>query len=163
VNFTFDGLEAAKKTLDRLANFVGRLLEADGEGGGDDLKQLIERVQKGFEGAMDDDLNISVALAHLFDFVRDVNNLLDSKRLSKEEAKKIYDLMSRFDKALGVIGEPKKEGELTEEAEELIRKREEARETKDWKTADEIRERLKAMGIVIEDTAQGAKWRKERQ
>jgi cysteinyl-tRNA synthetase len=163
VNFTFEGLDAAKKTLDRLTNFVGRLLEANGEKSGDNLKQLIEKAQKGFEGAMDDDLNISVALAHLFDFVRDVNNLLDSNLVSKEEAKEIHDLMLRFDKALGVIGEPRKEGKLTEEAEELIRKREEARKAKDWKTADEIRERLKAMGIVIEDTAQGAKWKKERQ
>jgi cysteinyl-tRNA synthetase len=163
VNFTFEGLDGAKKTLDRLTNFVGRLLEANGERSGDILKQLMEKAQEGFEGAMDDDLNISVALAHLFDFVRDVNNLLDGSRVSKEEAKEIHDLMSRFDKALGVIGEPKKEGKLEEEAEELIRKREEARKTKDWKTADEIRERLKAMGIVIEDTAQGAKWKKERQ
>jgi cysteinyl-tRNA synthetase len=107
-------------------------------------------------------LNISVALAHLFDFVRDVNNLLDSNVVSKDEAKEIHDLILKFDKALGVIGESKKEGKLPKEAEELIRKREAARAAKDWKTADEIREKLKAMGIIIEDTAQGAKWKEER-
>jgi cysteinyl-tRNA synthetase len=51
---------------------------------------------------------------------------------------------------------------LPREAEELIRKREEARKAKDWKAADQIREQLKAMGIVLEDTAQGLKWRFEK-
>src|SRR4030067_3035983 len=99
VNFTLEGLDAAKKTLDRLTNFVDRLLEANGKRSGDNLKQLIEKAQKGFEGAMDDDLNISVALAHLLDFVSDVNNLLDSNLVSREEAKEIHDLISRCDKA----------------------------------------------------------------
>jgi cysteinyl-tRNA synthetase len=159
VNFTFEGLEAARNTLDRLTNFVHRLLDADGKGSGDQLKQLTVRVQNGFEEAMDDDLNISVALAALFDFIRDVNNLIDGNMLSREEAKEVYDIMLEFEKVLGVIGEIKKEEKLPKEAEELILKREEARRAKDWKTADEIRQRLKAMGILIEDTSQGVKWR----
>jgi cysteinyl-tRNA synthetase len=162
VNFTFEGLEAAKNTLDRLTNFVHRLLDAEGKGSGEQIKLLIGRVQKGFGEAMDDDLSISVALAALFDFVRDVNNLLDGNMLSKEEAQEVYSLMLKFDKVLGVIGEIKKEEKLSREAEELILKREEARKTKDWKTADEIRQRLKAMGISIEDTPQGVKWRIEK-
>jgi cysteinyl-tRNA synthetase len=159
VNFTFEGLEAARNTLDRLTNFVHRLLDADGKGSGDQLKQLTVRVQNGFEEAMDDDLNISVALAALFDFIRDVNNLINGNMLSREEAKEVYDIMLEFEKVLGVIGEIKKEEKLPKEAEELILKREEARRAKDWKTADEIRQRLKAMGILIEDTSQGVKWR----
>jgi cysteinyl-tRNA synthetase len=159
VNFTFEGLEAARNTLGRLTNFVHRLLDADGKGSGDQLKQLTVRVQNGFEEAMDDDLNISVALAALFDFIRDVNNLINGNMLSREEAKEVYDIMLEFEKVLGVIGEIKKEEKLPKEAEELILKREEARRAKDWKTADEIRQRLKEMGILIEDTSQGVKWR----
>jgi cysteinyl-tRNA synthetase len=159
VNFTFEGLEAAKNTLDRLTNFVHRLLDSDGKGSGEQLKLLIGQVQNGFENAMDDDLNISVALAALFDFIRDINNLIDGNMLSKEEAHEVYSLMLRFDKVLGVIGEIKKEEKLPKEAEELIRRREEARKAKDWKTADDIRQQLKAMGILIEDTSQGVKWR----
>jgi cysteinyl-tRNA synthetase len=162
VNFTFEGLEAARNTLDRLTNFVHRLLDAEGKGSGEQIKLLIGRVQMGFGEAMDDDLSISVALAALFDFVRDVNNLLDGNMLSKEEAQGVYSLMLNFDKVLGVIGEIKKEEKLSREAEELILKREEARKTKDWKTADEIRQQLKAMGISIEDTPQGVKWRIEK-
>jgi cysteinyl-tRNA synthetase len=162
VNFTFEGLKAAKNTLDRLTNFVHRLLDAEGKGSGEQIKLLIGRVQKGFGEAMDDDLSISVALAPLFDFVRDVNNLLDGNMLSKEEAQEVYRLMLKFDNVLGVIGEVKREEKLSREAEELILKREEARNTKDWKTADEIRQQLKAMGISIEDTPQGVKWRIEK-
>lgn len=162
LNFTFEGLDAAKKTLDRLTNFMHRLLEANGTAGGDDIQQLMEKVQKGFEEAMDDDLNISIALAHVFDFVRDVNNLLDSNLVSREQAREIHNLMLRFDRALSVIGEVYKEEKLPKDAEELISRREEARKAKDWKTADQIREQLKTMGIVIEDTAQGVRWRTEK-
>jgi cysteinyl-tRNA synthetase len=162
VNFTFEGLDAAKNTLERLRNFIHRLLEADGKSSGEQLELLINRVQNGFEEAMDDDLNISVALAELFDFIRDVNNIMDRNMLSKEEARKVHSLMLKFDKALGVIGEIKKEEALPREAEELILKREEARRAKDWKTADEIRQQLRAMGISVEDTPQGVKWRIEK-
>ncbi|MEM1563757.1 MAG: DALR domain-containing protein, partial [Candidatus Bathyarchaeia archaeon] len=115
-----------------------------------------------FEEAMDDDLNISVALAALFDFVRNVNKLMDENKLNKQEANEIYNLMMRFDKVLGVIGEVKAEEKLPPEVEELIKKREEARKAKDWATADKIRDQLNAMGIILEDTPQGVKWRIEK-
>jgi cysteinyl-tRNA synthetase len=162
LNFTFEGLEAAKNAIERLVNFVHRLMQTNGKGCGEKRKQLVNRVQKDFEEAMDDDLNIGPALAALFDFVRDVNKLMDDNMLSKEEAEEVYKLMMRFDKVLGVIGEVKKEEALPKEAEELVRKREEARKAKDWETADTIREQLKAMGIVIEDTPEGVKWRIEK-
>jgi len=162
LNFTFEGLEAAKNAIERLLNFVRRLMQADGKGCGEKIKQLMDRVQKDFEEAMDEDLNIGPALAALFDFVRDVNKLMDDNMLSREEAQEVYKLMMRFDKVLGVIGEAKKEEKLPKEAEELIQKREEARKAKDWKAADKIREQLKAMGVIIEDTPQGVKWRIEK-
>ena len=163
LNFTFEGLEAAKNAVDRLTNFVYRLLDADGEGCGEKIGSLMESVQKRFEEAMCDDLNIAVALAAIFNFVREVNKLMDDNKLSRGEAEQVYELMMRFDKVLGVIGEVKKEEEkLPKEAEELIRKREEARKVRDWETADRIRERLKAMGVIVEDTPQGVKWRIEK-
>ena len=158
-NFTFEGLEAAKGAIERLRNFALRLQRADGKSGGEKIAQLMDKVQTSFGEAMDDDLNISVALAALFDFVRDVNNLLDAGTVSRGEAKEVCALMLRFDKVLGVVGEVKEEERLPEEAEELVKKREEARKVKDWKTADSIRQRLKAMGITIEDTPQGTRWK----
>ncbi len=82
--------------------------------------------------------------------------------VSREQAQEIHDLMLKFDKALGVIGEGHREKRLPKDAEELVARREEARKAKDWKTADQMREQLKTMGIVIEDTAQGVRWRTEK-
>ncbi|RJS81469.1 cysteine--tRNA ligase, partial [Candidatus Bathyarchaeota archaeon] len=163
LNFTFEGLEAAKGAVERLRNFVRRLLDADGKGSGGKVEVLVEQVKRGFEEAMDDDLNISVALAALFDFVRDVNRLMDENAVSREEAEEVYGLMMRFDKVLGVIGEVGREERLPKEAEELIRRREEARKAKDWETADRIRAQLRSMGIIVEDTPEGVKWRFEKQ
>jgi len=163
LNFTFEGLEAAKGAVERLRNFVRRLLDADGKGSDGKVEVLVEQVKRGFEEAMDDDLNISVALAALFDFVRDVNRLMDENAVSREEAEEVYGLMMRFDKVLGVIGEVGREERLPKEAEELIRRREEARRAKDWETADRIRAQLRSMGIIVEDTPEGVKWRFEKQ
>ncbi len=162
LNFTFAGLEAAKNTADRLVNFMRRLLIADGKGLGEKLETLTDHVQTSFEEGMDDDLNINVALAAIFDFVREVNSHLDNDMLSKDEAKSVYDVMLRFDKVLGVMGEIEEKRKLPKDAEELIHKREEARRAKDWRTADEIRDRLRSMGIIIEDTSQGVEWKYER-
>jgi cysteinyl-tRNA synthetase len=161
-NFTFEGLKAAKNAIDRLRNFMRRLLYVNGRNSGRELRQLIDHVEEDFCNAMDDDLNTGLALPALFEFVREVNNLIDASMLSQEEGQEVYGLMVGFDKVLGVIGEVKEEESLPREAEELIFKREEARRAKDWKTADEIRKQLKSMGVVVEDTAQGVKWRIEK-
>jgi len=158
-NFTFEGLEAAKGAVERLRNCVRRLQDADGEGGGQ-VAELLRGVQTGFGGAMDDDLNISVALGALFDFVREVNNLLDSGEVSRSEAEATGRFMADLDQVLGVIGKVEAEA-LPEGAEKLIAEREEARKAKDWATADALRIKLKEMGVVVEDTAHGVRWRLE--
>ncbi|MEM2560894.1 MAG: DALR domain-containing protein, partial [Candidatus Bathyarchaeia archaeon] len=159
LNFTFEGLEAAKNAVERLRNFARRLLEADGEPSGGKIRQLTENLKKRFEEAMDD---INEALAALFEFTREVNRLMDENKVSREEAREAYELLVSLDKVLGIIGEVKVEDSLPKEAEELIRKREEARKAKDWETADKIREQLKLMGVIIEDTPHGVKWRIEK-
>jgi cysteinyl-tRNA synthetase len=161
-NFTFEGLDAAKGAIERLRNFVRRLQDADGRGSEGKTAELMREVQCGFGDAMDDDLNISVALAALFDFVRDVNNLLDADVVSGDEAKRVCELIAGFDKVLGVVGEVEAEAALPREAELLIKRREEARKSKDWKTADALRQQLRTMGVVVEDTAQGVRWKIEK-
>ncbi|MBT0159067.1 cysteine--tRNA ligase [Candidatus Bathyarchaeota archaeon A05DMB-2] len=161
-NFTFEGLNAAHNAVLRLRNFVRRLLDADGAGTGGKVAELIAQVQAGFGAAMDDDLNVSVALAALFDFVREVNNLLDANAVSQSEAEAVAALMAGFDSVLGVVGKVEAEEMLPEEAEALIKEREEARKNRDWKRADEIRLRLREMGVMVEDTAAGVRWRLEK-
>ena len=160
LNFTFEALKAAEKTIERLQIFMERLKEANGTGCGKQIEKLMEKVKEEFETALDDDLDINTALASLFEFIREVNKLIDENKLSKQEARMVRELMLKFDKVLGVIGEEEKEEELPKEIMELIRKREEARKRKEWETADQIREKLREMGIIIEDTPTGTKWRR---
>ena len=158
-NFTFEALDAAGAAVGRRRNFVRRLQDADGKGSGGKVAELLRGVQRGFGEAMDDDLNVSVALAALFDFVREVNGLLDAGVVSRSEAEEVDAVMKRFDGVLGVVGEVAEEETLSKEAEELIAKREAARKAKDWATADALRARLSELGVVVEDTAQGVRWR----
>jgi cysteinyl-tRNA synthetase len=158
-NFTFEALNAAAAAVDRLRNFVRRSQDARGQGSGGKVAELLREVHLGFSGAMDDDLNVSVALGALFDFVREVNALLDAGTVSRSEAESVVVLMKGFDSVLGVVGEVKQEDVLPKKAEELIEKREEARKAKDWATADSLRVRLSEMGVIVEDTAQGVRWR----
>jgi cysteinyl-tRNA synthetase len=161
-NFTFEGLEAAKGAVDRLRNFVRRLHDADGKGSGEKISVLTSKLEACFGGSLDDDLDIGTALASLFDFVREANNLLDANAVSKAEASEVGGLIMQFDEVLGVIGEVPMEEALPAEVDALVQKREEARKAKNWKEADAIRAQLKAMDIVLEDTAQGVRWRKEK-
>jgi cysteinyl-tRNA synthetase len=161
-NFTFEGLEAAKGALDRLRNFVRRLHDADGKESGGKVATFTAKVEACFGGSMDDDLNIGIALASLFDFVREINNLLDTNMVSKDEAAEAGGLMMKVDTVLGIIGKVEVEEALPTDIDTLVQKREDARKTKNWKEADAIRTQLKAMGIVLEDTAQGVRWHKEK-
>ncbi len=161
-NFTFEGLDAAATAVERLRNFVRRLRDTDGKDSGGKVAELVCGVLASFGEAMNDDLNVSVALGALFDFVREVNTLLDANLVSRSEADEVRAHMQRFDGVLGVIGEVKMEEALPKEAEELIKKREEARKARDWARSDALRLRLREMGVVVEDTPQGVRWRLEK-
>ncbi len=161
-NFTFEGLESAKGAVDRLRNFVRRLHETEGKDSKGKVAVLTAKLEACFGGSLDDDLDIGIALASLFDFVREINNLLDDNRVSKMEAADVGGLMMQIDEVLGVIGKVEVEEALPADIDALVQKREEARKAKNWKEADAIRAQLKATGIVLEDTAQGVRWHKEK-
>ena len=160
-NFTFEALESSKSAVERLRNFVRRLHEVEaGKDSEGKVATLAQKLEVCFGGSMDDDLDIGTAVASLFDFVREINNLLDAKRISEKEAADVGGLMTRVDEVLGVIGDVEVEETLPADIDALVQKREEARKAKNWKEADAIRTQLKAMGIVLEDTAQGVRWHK---
>ena len=123
--------------------------------GNKEVDELINVYKKKFEEAMDDDLQISEALAAVFEFVKAVNRL----EISKKDADKVRKLMINFNKVFGIKGLGEKE-KISKEIEEMIKKREEARKKKDFETADKIRNELKKKGIILEDTPQGARWKK---
>jgi cysteinyl-tRNA synthetase len=159
-NFTFEGLDAAKAAVERLRNFVRRLHEVESVVETGKVSVLTAKLEACFGGSMDDDLNVAIALSSLFDFIREMNVLLDANMVSKQEAAEVGGLMMRLDEVLGVIGKVEVEEALPQDIDALVQKREEARKTKNWKEADAIRAQLKSMGIVLEDTAQGVRWHK---
>jgi cysteinyl-tRNA synthetase len=161
-NFTLEALDAANTAVERLRNFMRRLQNSKGAGSEGKITQSLHTVHEAFGNAMDDDLNVSVALAALFDFVREVNTLLDAGTVAKGEAESVNAFMTSLDSVLGVIGEVEAEKTLPLEAEALIQEREEARKARDWARADALRLRLRTMGVVVEDTVEGVKWRLEK-
>jgi cysteinyl-tRNA synthetase len=159
LNFTFDGLEAARNGLERYHDFVANLDDVQGTNGNGKAEAYIDRAAEGFEAALDDDLNISPALAVVFDFIRDINRLKQEGNLSKAEAVMVKEQMLRFDSVLGFL--KREEAGLDSEIEELIEKRNEARRDKDFAESDRIRDQLLERGIVLEDTPSGTKWKRK--
>lgn len=162
LNFTFEGLEAAKKAVDRLNNFVKkiRIFKTVLSGKYDSaIKKLIDKTKKEFIEKMDDNLNISEALGVIFDFVRKINEKMTSDGIDKKNATGIYDFMSNINSVLGVIDFETKE-DISQDIQKLIDEREEARKNKDWEKADHIRDDLKKKGIGLIDTKEGVRWKK---
>jgi cysteinyl-tRNA synthetase len=161
LNFTFTGLDAAKVSLHRLNDFIQRLLNIKTETNGNLIKPILDRTLKAFSDALADDLNISVALAAVFELVRETNALSDENKISKEEAHKVLDLLKRFNEVLGVLHfEPEVEA-VPKELEEALDKRNRARKEKNWALADQLRIFIAERGYIIEDTQQGARLKKQ--
>jgi cysteinyl-tRNA synthetase len=151
-NFTFDGLEAATESLRRVRDFRRRLEEV--RIAGDGLGELDATCEKAFGDALDDDLNISGAIAAVFDFIREVNKLIDSEVIGKGGAGRALGLLDRVNAVTGLFGGAAKE-ETPAEILALVTERQQARRAKDFKRADEIRDQLLSSGWVLEDTADG--------
>ncbi len=138
-------------------DFMDMLDEAEPGRGNPKVGKLADKAKRDFDSSMDNDLNIAEALASIFDMVREVNTLADRDGLGKADAKKIKALMLGFDAVLGVLEAGKKS--ISSKVEKLIREREAARKGKDFKRSDEIRARLGEMGVILEDTPVGVKWK----
>jgi len=153
INYTKESLEVSKKSLERIQIFVDSLKDVDG-------KEMfsIQGFKKRFEEAMDDDFNTPNALAAIFDLVRDANRLISKGLLSKKSAEEMLGEFKRIDKMFSILKEKK---ETPEEIKKMVKEREEARKNKDFKKADEIREKIKSKGWVVEDSDSGPKTRKK--
>jgi cysteinyl-tRNA synthetase len=160
LNFTFQGLDATKSSLQRLNDFILRLNEIETVQDGGQVERICQRTLQLFVEALADDLNISAALATIFDFVREINGLCDASQVSQGEAKKILELMRQFDTVLGLFCFEKGENIIPAELEEAFQRRLQARQEKNWKLADEMRDFIQQQGYVIEDTPHGARLKK---
>lgn len=166
INYSADILEQARAGLERIQNCmdnVNFLLPNAKEEPEENLAEIrtkLEQNRQKFIDAMDDDLNTADAIAAIFDLVREVNSLAaPEKQPSKALLTAAKDLMLEL---CGVLGIPceKKQELLDADIEALIRERQEARKAKNFQRADEIRDQLKEMGIVLEDTKNGVKFKR---
>jgi cysteinyl-tRNA synthetase len=160
LNFTFDALAGAEKTVNSLRDFRARLSEAKAEPGmNPSLHETAANALKEFEDGMDDDFNTSVALAAVHDLSRVVNTALARKQVKEENQRELLQLLDRFDSVLNIFGNEQREM-LDSEVQSLIDERQEARRRRDFSRADEIRVELSNRGIVLEDTKDGVRWKR---
>ena len=159
LNYTEDSLAAAAAAVDRLDALVAALA-AYGETGADDpdLPGILAAAGDAFGAALDDDLNISAALAAVFDLVRDVNRRIDARSLSVADAARVTTWLRDVDRVLGVL--PDADEELAPALRALLDERATARANRDWAASDRLRDELAALGISVEDTRDGQRWRR---
>lgn len=163
INFSKDLIEQAKTGLERIYTCIENLLffESNAVSGGisDNIDLLCKKCKEDFCSAMDDDLNTGLAIASLFDFVRDINSTITAKsEHTKEDISLCIDTLRELGGVLGIL--KKEKDDIDEEIEDMINKRQEARKNKDFVLADQIRDKLKEQGIILEDTPSGVKWRR---
>lgn len=184
LDFDPEKLETAERSLKRLENTWQRVenlvRQLAGKGGEDSessrrlaetLRAALVKARQQFREAMDDDFNTALALAAIFDLAREVNSFCQEVErggvagLAVVEAGK--EAIDTFAELVGVLGLEKEEKEVNTSGlvegliSILIEVRQEARQRKDWATADKIRDRMKELGIVLEDTPTGVRWRME--
>ena len=160
LNFTFDALAGAERTVAGLRDFRARLSEAKTEPGkNEQLSETAARALQEFEAGMDDDFNTSIALAAIHNLSREVNTALACKKVRTDNQQELLALIDRFDTVLNIFGEQRREM-LDSEIQSLIDERQEARRRRDFGRADEIRDELAGRGIILEDTKDGVRWKR---
>ena len=165
INFSAELMEASKNGLERIITCAERLKELMGKVSGDALteaeqenKKSVDELVAKFEAAMDDDFNTADAVSAIFELVKLANSTANEES-SKAYVELLAGTIAKLSDVLGIITERKAEV-LDSEVEELIAARQQARKEKNFALADEIRQKLLDMGIVLEDTREGVKWKR---
>ena len=163
LNFTFEGLQGAESTVERLRNFRRLVSESKNPNGNETsavVKTIVNNAIEKFEAAMDDDFNTAAALAAVHDLVREINTVLANDGLRSDDRQAVLDALSKFDSVLGIFG-PEETQILDAEIEGLIAERQDARHDRDFARSDEIRDQLADKGIILEDTKDGVRWKRK--
>jgi cysteinyl-tRNA synthetase len=153
LDFREKNMKEAESVLQKFKELFIRLDNAKEGNENSEVRKLIEIVKKDFEKTMDDDLNITGALAAIFVFIREINKLIDSGEIGKNDAEKIKETLLSFDSVLGFM-DYKKES-VSEDVKKLAEERLKARKNKDWKKSDELRDEIKKKGFYVDDNKDG--------
>ena len=173
LNFTEEGLSQARHSVERLRNFVARLkAEQFPPGSNPEVRKRMETAEKDFDLGLANDLNTAVALAAVFDLVRDMNTTMDGGTFLQQDAPRAIAAMERFDEVLALLTDqdtetlaklgfaPDRPRLLAQEIEALVEERNAAKKNRDFRRADEIRQKLADSGILLEDTKDGTvRWK----
>jgi len=175
LNFTFDGLQQATSSVERLRNFAARLKNEKFPAGKQaGMAERIAKAASDFDAGLSDDLNTAQALAAMFDFVREVNIAMDKGEFRQGEVKPALEFLATFDKVFAVLedndGEKLKAlgyggdagGPDDTEIEKFVAERQAARQRRDFAASDRIRKELSERGIILEDTKDGSvRWKRK--
>jgi cysteinyl-tRNA synthetase len=163
LNFTFDGLKAAATSIERLRNYQLRLAAAKFPSGTNEkLEQRTLAARKAFDEALDDDLNTAEALAAVFEYVRDTNTAMDTHEFLMGNVEPALAFVSRFDSVFDVLRPSTQSGGLSDaEVDASIAERTAAKKIRDFGRADQIRSDLAVKGIILEDTKEGVRWKRQ--
>jgi len=163
LNFTFDGLKGAAVSIERLRNYELRLKSSKFPDGVN--AKVTERTTQAllqFESALDDDLNTAEALGAIFEFIRDSNTAMDSGEFLAGNVDGALDLLARFDQFFDVLKPTVADGAISDaEIDSLVQERTQAKKSRNFARSDEIRNRLLEMGVILEDTKEGTRWKRK--
>jgi len=167
LNYSGDILVQTKNALERIKTAISSL-EFIEENGSDTIKsnesefvESLPRYRERFIEMMDDDFNTADAISVIFEMVRESNSITAGSEPSKEFARETLIVLNELVGVLGLVYGHTNNDDLDEEVEELINARQAARKEKNWQEADAIRDKLGTMGIILEDTPQGVKWKRQ--
>src|SRR3989344_2775744 len=145
IDFSENSLKQTKANLDRINNFLINIKKSDGK---KDIKLLIKKLKKDFIQAMDDDINTPKALAVILSFINKVNKL----KINKTGAKKTKEFFNEINKIFYILTQ---EEDIPKDIIKLAEERLKARTNKEWNKSDELRNKIKSKGYLVEDTASG--------
>ena len=160
LNFTEEELKNSERTVDGLLEFMNRLktTRPKNKALNEKLHFAMERTVKEFTKYMDDDLNLTNALAEIFDLINKVNKAIDENQVNKKNLAEAHETMMKFDKVLGILKVEKEV--VSEKIKKLLKLRDVARDKKDFKKSDNIRAEIRKLGWEVQDTPSGQKIRK---